>query len=155
MPASRPARKKKDASFDPQHLLIRLQVTLRADAQAIAPVVDGIMHMVSHLKCDCGEDVEIQTALFEALTNAIVHGCKGDMSRLVECFVACDEKGGIVIVVRDPGVGFDPDSVPSPLEAENLLQRRGRGIYLINQLMDEVRFERGGSEIRMKKFRRS
>ena len=54
-------------------------------------------------------------------------------------------------VVRDPGEGFDPKSVPSPVEGEQLYSAHGRGIYLINELMDEVRFEKGGSEIRMRK----
>ena len=34
---------------------------------------------------------------------------------------------------------------------QNLFSEHGRGIFLINQLMDEVRFERGGTEIHMKK----
>jgi anti-sigma regulatory factor (Ser/Thr protein kinase) len=56
-----------------------------------------------------------------------------------------------MIVVRDPGEGFVPSAVPNPLDAENLHSTHGRGIYLINQLMDEVSFERNGAEIRMRK----
>jgi anti-sigma regulatory factor (Ser/Thr protein kinase) len=41
--------------------------------------------------------------------------------------------------------------VPNPLAKENLQATHGRGIYLINQLMDEVSFERNGAEIRMRK----
>ena len=52
-------------------------------------------------------------------------------------------------VVRDPGPGFDPAQIPSPVVGQNLFSTGGRGIYLINQLMDEVRFERGGTEIHM------
>jgi anti-sigma regulatory factor (Ser/Thr protein kinase) len=56
-----------------------------------------------------------------------------------------------VIVVRDPGKGIVLSAVPSPLAAENLISIHGRGICLINQLMDEVSFERNGAEIRMRK----
>jgi serine/threonine-protein kinase RsbW len=56
-----------------------------------------------------------------------------------------------MIVVRDPGAGFSPSEVPNPLAAENLHSHHGRGIYLINQLMDEVSFDRNGAEIRMRK----
>ena len=63
----------------------------------------------------------------------------------------CDESRGMLIVVRDPGPGFDPQAVPSPLLGQNVFESHGRGIYLINQLMDEVRFEKGGTEIHMKK----
>jgi anti-sigma regulatory factor (Ser/Thr protein kinase) len=54
-------------------------------------------------------------------------------------------------VVRDPGAGFIPSTVPNPLAAENLQATHGRGIYLINQLTAEVSFERNGAEIRMRK----
>jgi serine/threonine-protein kinase RsbW len=70
---------------------------------------------------------------------------------MVQCCIACDEEHGILIVVRDPGPGFDPHALPSPLMGENLFAAHGRGIYLINQLMDEVSFKRGGTEIHMRK----
>jgi anti-sigma regulatory factor (Ser/Thr protein kinase) len=37
------------------------------------------------------------------------------------------------------------------VRGRNLYRDHGRGIYLINQLMDEVSFEHGGTEIRMLK----
>ena len=57
----------------------------------------------------------------------------------------------MIIVVRDPGTGFDPAEIPSPLQGRRLYAESGRGIYLINELMDEVRFEEGGTEIWMVK----
>jgi len=56
-----------------------------------------------------------------------------------------------VITVRDPGAGFDPDKLPNPLDPANLLKTSGRGIFLINGLMDEVQFADGGRELQMKK----
>ena len=53
--------------------------------------------------------------------------------------------------MRDPGPGFDPASIPDPTIGENVFSEHGRGIYLVNQLMDEVHFERGGTEIHMRK----
>ncbi|HZR01988.1 MAG TPA: ATP-binding protein, partial [Burkholderiales bacterium] len=57
----------------------------------------------------------------------------------------------ITIVVRDSGPGFDPERVPDPTQGEGLASDHGRGIYLIRQLMDEVRYERHGTELHMKK----
>ena len=54
-------------------------------------------------------------------------------------------------LVRDPGEGFDPDTLKSPIVGECLYSESGRGIYLINEFMDEVRFRKGGTEIVMKK----
>ena len=98
-----------------------------------------------------GQEFEIETALREALANAVVHGCKQDPGKRVQICVSCDEKRGMLIIIRDPGPGFRPDSIPSPTVGENLFESHGRGIYLINALMDEVRFERDGTEIWMRK----
>ncbi len=64
---------------------------------------------------------------------------------------ACQEGRGVLIVVKDEGPGYDPATLPSPLVGENIHFEHGRGIFLINLLMDEVRFARGGSEIFMRK----
>jgi len=129
----------------------KLDVTIPANANAISGVVDGVMQIAREMKCADGNEYQIELALREALANAIVHGCNNDPNKKVECCVACTESSDIVIVVRDPGQGFIPGDVPNPLAVENLHSTHGRGIYLINQLMDEVSFERNGAEIRMRK----
>ncbi len=58
---------------------------------------------------------------------------------------------GILIVMRDEDKGFDPARVPSPMMGENIYSEHGRGVYLINLSVDEVRFERRGTEIHMRK----
>ena len=64
-----------------------------------------------------------------------------------------DAAGDVVIVVRDPGSGFDPAKVRNPLAAENLLKPSGRGVFLINGLMDQVEYADGGREVQMRKRR--
>ena len=103
------------------------------------------------MKCAAGKEFEVETALREAPANAILHGCGSDPSKQVQCCVACDHDRGMIIVVRDPGKGFDPASIPSPVVGQNLYSEHGRGIYLINQLMDRVWYERGGTELHMLK----
>ncbi len=137
--------------FDTQDLLVRLDVTIPGDPTAISPFVDRVIQMVKGMECAAGKEYEIETGLREALANAIRHGCQHDPARHVQCAVACDHNRGVLIVVRDPGPGFDPASIVSPLVGENVLSSHGRGIYLINQLMDEVSVARGGTEIRMRK----
>lgn len=129
----------------------KFDVTISADPNAINGVVDGVMQIAREMKCAEGSEFQVELALREALANAIVHGCNNDPSKKVECCVVCSESSEIMIVVRDPGEGFALNAVPSPLAEENLQSTHGRGIYLINQLMDEVSFERNGAEIRMRK----
>ena len=129
----------------------KLDVTISADPNSINGVVDGVMQVARQMKSAEGKEYEVELALREALANAIVHGCKNDPNKKVECCVVCTENSDVMIVVRDPGAGFNPSEVPNPLTTENLHSHHGRGIYLINQLMDEVSFERNGAEIRMRK----
>ena len=138
--------------FDSDKLLVRFTVAISADVNAIRPVVNGVMQIIKEMKCGAGKEFEIEVALNEALANAVIHGCGNDRSKKVECCVACDESRGLLIVVRDPGPGFDPASLPNPITGQNVFSEHGRGIFLINQLMDEVHFERGGTEIHMRKF---
>jgi serine/threonine-protein kinase RsbW len=143
-----PARRQ--CEFDSDDLLVKVDMTLPGDVNAISPVVQKVMAIVTEMGCADGKEFEIELALREALANAIEHGSGHDPSKLVECCVACDKQRGMLIIVRDPGPGFDPASIPSPVLGQNLFSTGGRGIYLINQLMDEVRFEKGGTEIHMR-----
>ena len=138
-------------TFDAETLALKLSVSLAADRDAVDPVVVNIMNLVREMKCAPGREDDIELALTEALANAVVHGAKNDSSKVIECDVACDEKRGILIVVRDPGNGFDPAKIANPCEGENIFSNHGRGIYLINQLMDEVQFHKNGTEIHMLK----
>jgi serine/threonine-protein kinase RsbW len=137
--------------FDADKLGLKLNVTLSADRNALEPVVRNVMKIVREMKCAEGREDAIELALTEALANAIVHGAKNDPSKVIECDVACDEQRGMLIVVRDPGPGFDPAKIADPCHGENIYSSHGRGIYLINQLMDEVQFHKNGTEIRMLK----
>ncbi len=135
--------------FDPAKLELKLSVTLSADRNAVDQVVRSVMNVVRDNGCSPGREDDIELALAEALANAVVHGAKNDPSKTVECDVACNHQGSILIVVRDPGPGFDPSQIADPCTGENIYSHHGRGIFLINQLMDEVRFHKNGTEIHM------
>ena len=138
-------------ALDGTNLLFHLSVCVPGQRESISPVVEGVMEVARETKCAAGKEFEIEMALREALANAVIHGCENDASKVVECSVSCSGSGEVTIVVRDPGPGFDPASIPSPVAGENVYSAHGRGIYLITRLMDEVWFERGGSEIHMRK----
>lgn len=136
-------------TFEAKNLILQFESTIPADIGEISPVVEGVMAIVKKMGCAEGRDFQVETALREALANAIVHGAQRDPSKKVQFCVSCDENRGMLIVVRDPGPGFDPERIPTPVKGQELFSTHGRGIYLINQLVDEVRFEKGGTEIHM------
>jgi serine/threonine-protein kinase RsbW len=145
------AQQPQSCDFDAKKLDLKLSVTLAADRDAVDPVVRSVMELVREMKCATGREDDIELALTEALANAVVHGAKNDPSKIIECDVACDDRHGVLIVVRDPGAGFDPAKIADPCHGENIYSNHGRGIYLINQLMDEVQFHKNGTEIHMLK----
>jgi len=89
----------------------------------------------------------------ESVTNAIQHGNKLDQSKRVDIRFAV-EPDQLIIAVRDQGNGFQVESLPNPLDPENLLKPSGRGIFYIRSFMDKVEFRtpsQGGTEVLMVK----
>ncbi len=136
--------------FDPSKLLVKVDVDLSADLENIDDVINEVQTIMRNMECGCEREMEIELALREALANAIVHGCKQDPHKQVCCTIICEEERGMLLVVRDPGEGFDPAKLPNPTRGENLYSEHGRGIFMINQLVDSVSYQSGGTEIRMR-----
>ena len=105
--------------FDHANLLVKLDETLPGDVNAVSPVIQRIMAIIKKMGCAADREFEIELALREALANAIVHGIAQDVSKEVQCCVACDHTRGILIVVRDPGPGFDPEPAARTEDPDN------------------------------------
>ncbi len=140
-----------EKDFDPEKLHLLLRATFAADRKTVEPMVAQIMGAVRNMKGIDGKADAIELSLQEALANAVIHGAKEDPSKTIECIVSGDDDRGVLIVVRDPGPGFDPASIPICTIGENVYSNHGRGIFLISQLMDQVEFHKNGTEIRMLK----
>jgi len=127
------------------------EFTLAGSSLAIGPVVNEVLRFITQERCVEGKEAQVALALEEALANAVVHGCGNDPAKRVRCYVGCGRRSGVMIVVRDPGEGFDPASAASPLLPRRLMLEHGRGLHMIRELMDEVSFARHGAEISMRK----
>jgi len=81
----------------------------------------------------------INSSVVEACTNAMEHGNGLDREKRVILTLRA-APGRFEIDVSDEGEGFDPEEVQDPRKPENLLRERGRGIFILRNFMDEVRF---------------
>lgn len=90
----------------------------------------------------------VRVVLCEALANAILYGNRLDPSKEIDVNVQVEE-GWLELCVTDEGQGFDPRAMPDPTAAPDPESDRGRGLYLIRQLVDEVRFNDRGNAICM------
>ena len=130
---------------------VELQYSLPGQITAISPSVDMVMSFVAKFRKVDGSEANIEMALHEALTNAVVHGSREDPGKSVYVLCRCCIDGEVSIIVRDEGQGFDSCSIADPTTPENLLCTHGRGIYLMHALMDEVSFDEEGVVVRMRK----
>lgn len=131
-----------------------LDLSVPADAKAIAEATDSISGALMRRAVPEEKRLEIALAVQEALANAVVHGCENDPSKEVRCRLQCDAQGGILVTVTDPGPGFNPLGLTDPRQPGKLYAEHGRGVSLIRQLMDEVHFQHGGggTQITMRKY---
>ena len=97
--------------------------------------------------------VDLQLAVEEACCNVFEHAYEDEPGALQLRFEV--RARDVVITVLDQGQPFEPDAIP-PVDVSVPLEDRpigGLGIYLIQQLMDEVQyvFSTGGNTLRMVK----
>lgn len=130
---------------------VELRQSLPSKIEAISPFLDQLMPFIKRFRNADGSEVDIEIAVGEALTNAVVHGNHEDPNKRVCVTSRCSEDGEVSIAVHDEGEGFDSLAVPDPTAPENVLSSHGRGIYLIRTLMDEVAFEQNGTVLKMRK----
>lgn len=137
--------------FDRRDLILRFWQVVPSTLGAVNRVIRRILRVARAMECAKGELDKVELALQEALTNAIRHGSGGNSREKVSVCCFCTADKGIVLVVTDQGSGFDPSQVPDPTTAERIYAAHGRGIFLMKQLMDTVRFRQGGREVVMTK----
>ncbi|MBE0576066.1 MAG: ATP-binding protein [Desulfuromonadales bacterium] len=80
---------------------------------------------------------DLNLVLTEAMANAIQHANVDDPTKEVHIEILLVEQR-LIIRVFDFGQGFD---VEQYLEPRHPLEEHGRGIYLINTIMDEVSYQ--------------
>lgn len=91
----------------------------------------------------------IIVASTEAYLNAVNHGSKSDSSLQVDVRMECTSEY-FEIMVKDQGEGFDWNSLPDPTDPANLEKGNGRGIFIMKNLSDEIRFEEKGARVVMR-----
>lgn len=90
----------------------------------------------------------IMVAVTESVNNAIRHGNNCDKNKNVNLTLLLEDKS-IKFIVEDEGDGFDFNNLPDPTAPENIEKPGGRGIFLIQNLCDEVKFLNEGRIVEM------
>jgi anti-anti-sigma factor len=92
------------------------------------------------------EREKLEVCCEEALKNAIIHGNKENPRTLVTVRVfETPEAWGIS--VKDQGQGFAADRIPDPEDPNFVWMESGRGLHLMQHVMDSVELYSGGNHI--------
>jgi anti-sigma regulatory factor (Ser/Thr protein kinase) len=95
---------------------VEMRQSFRSQIRAISPSVAQVMQFMRNFREADGS--EIETALREALANAVTHGNGEDSCKRVHVECRCHMDGEVSITVRDEGRGFDTSKVPDPTTSE-------------------------------------
>ncbi len=110
----------------------------------------AVERIVEACRARAGLDEEsafrLRVAVGEAVANAVLHGNREDPRRRVRVEAEAGS-GEARVRVADEGAGFDPEAVPDPTTPGRLERSRGRGLFLIRSLADEVRIRPPGNEV--------
>ncbi len=119
---------------------------LHADLSQLGAIREFVTRSSRDLKVDEQIIPCLELAVDEICTNVIKHGY-GGRGGAIELAVDLIE-GGVQVTVRDWGTAFDPQAVPIPDVNAPLEERPlgGMGLFLVRQMMDDVRFEFHGEK---------
>src|SRR5712675_196619 len=131
--------------------VLRIDSWMPSEVRAISPLVDRLMTLIEESQCVPGKEFAVELALREALENAVVHGNQEDPKTRVHIRSHCQPGKEISIVVTDQGKGFDFEKIVGKGITSDPDSEHGRGIQLMKAYMDDVNFERHGSEVHMRK----
>lgn len=92
--------------------------------------------------------LNFRVGVAEALANAMLYGNERDPEKRVRLEAWCSPDV-VRVRVTDQGSGFDPGAIPDPTLPQNRTRSRGRGVFLIRQLMDRVEFNKQGNSVEM------
>ena len=117
------------------------QLVVSNDTKFLIVVRDFMSRLIKQSRMAREDENKVILAVDEAVTNIIEHGYDEGADGSIELEVEVAE-AQFKIVIRDTGRVFNPASIPDP-NMKNHVHRghkKGLGIFLMRQIMDEVRY---------------
>ena len=119
----------------------RERITVNSDTRFLSVVRQFLQRMIRQSALPPEDENKITLAVDEAVSNVIEHSYENQAEGTIEVEVEYDASL-FRIIVRDNGKSFNPEVVNDPdiVDHVRLGKKRGLGIFLMRQIMDEVRY---------------
>ena len=135
---------------------LRLELDSLSQNEEFARVVTAVF--MSRLNPTLEEIDDVKTAVSEAVTNAVIHGYKGEAGTIyMDITAQSGEETSLTVCVRDAGVGIP--NVKQAMEpmytTDTSGERSGMGFSFMEAFMDQVQVESEpgrGTLVTMKKL---
>ncbi|MDR1912930.1 MAG: ATP-binding protein [Clostridiales bacterium] len=127
-------------------------IHFKSDMPYVKTVVFKALRFLSESVPKLSQDdiAELRLVFSELLYNAVVHGNKGDINKIVRLEI--EIKNNIVYAyIEDEGSGFDYTSLIKQINDEDGLSESGRGVKLAYLLTDKLVFFMPGNAIHFTK----
>jgi len=130
-----------DLASEPHALKIRVH-----SPAELSPFFDMLEISMRALEYARRDIFAVRLALYEAASNAFVHGNRRDRSKTIHIRYLLSA-ADVLLEVQDEGPGFDPDQVPDPITEPYLDRPCGRGLFLMRNYMTWVSFNLQGNRV--------
>src|SRR6267378_1300820 len=134
--------------------ILEIDTWMPGEIQAVSPTVDRLRRLIEGSQCVQGAERDFGSGLREALGNVVARGNQ-ELQNTIHIRCRCGPGNEISIVVTDQGKGFDFEKTVGNGLTSDPAAEHGRGIKLMKACMDNVHFERGGSEVHMRRRSRT
>lgn len=122
-------------------IIAKEKFVINSDTKNLGTVRSFVLGILGKHKGFKACENKIVLAVDEAVTNIIEHGYGKNGQGTIELEAECNSDS-FKIVIRNDGKLFDPDQVPRVDLNDHFKQgkRRGLGIFLMRQIMDEIKY---------------
>ncbi len=127
--------------------------TVRHDIRRLACTIDSVLKTIQSEHCVCDDILfEIKVVLNELIVNAMCHGNNCEDEKVAKVTFKLLNDDSLYISVKDEGCGFtdkmNMERLDEYIESRNeSLCEHGRGLIIVEQLCDRVKFNRCGNRV--------
>ena len=121
-----------------------VKMTVDAKTENLDKVLAFAEEQLAKANCPVKEQTQIGVAVEEIFVNIALYAYKPETGKADITFDVDKEKKEAIITFRDKGVAFNPLEKQDPDVTQSAEDRPigGLGIFLVRQIMDDIRYER-------------